>query len=182
MKTLKLLLIITLALSFLTACGGNQEALTADSPENSMLQNVTAAVSGDELTISFDFEKQSGWASNQFAVWIEDADGGYLQTLYATRYTANGGYKSREEALPEWVNRSGLTEKTQSEIDVISSATPSSGSLNYTWDLTGADEGEYRFFVEGNLRWGNRVMFSGTINVGDDGNRSAMAETEYIYQ
>lgn len=45
------------------------------------------------LTVTFDFEKQSGYASNQFAVWIEDVDGNLINTLYATRFTATGGYK-----------------------------------------------------------------------------------------
>ena len=61
-----------------------------------------------EVIITFDYEKQSGSASNQFAVWIEDMDGNYLNTLYATKWTANGGFKSRPDSIAMWVAKSDI--------------------------------------------------------------------------
>jgi len=40
---------------------------------------------GWDVEVSFTFARQSGAASNQFAVWVEDAQGRYVRTLYATR-------------------------------------------------------------------------------------------------
>jgi hypothetical protein len=136
------------------------------------------------VTLTFDFQKQSGHASNQFAVWIEDADGGFVKTLYATRFTANGGYKNRPDSIPVWVERSGLA--GMADVDAITGATPKSGPLTYTWDLTGADgapvpDGIYQFFVEGSLRWKNRVLYSEEIDIGG-GAVTARAEAQFIYE
>lgn len=139
-----------------------------------------------EAVISFDFVKQSGYASNQFAVWVEDTDGTLVKTLYATRFTAKGGYKKRPESIPVWAEKSGLASMPKSEIDAITGATPKSGTLTYTWDLTGTDggavpPGEYRFCVEGNLRWKNRVLHIGVIEIGA-ASASADATAEYAYE
>ena len=139
----------------------------------------------DAVNITFDYEKQPGYASNQFAVWIEDTEGNMVKTLYATRFTANGGYKNRTDAIPTWVEKSGLASMEKAEIDAITGATPKSGTLSYVWDLK--DEsgnriapGKYTFCVEGSLRWKNRVLYSGTIEVGDS-QAAAQAEAKYFY-
>lgn len=137
-----------------------------------------------EVSISFDFTRQSGYASNQFAVWIEDTDGQYIKTLYATRYTAMGGYKNRPDSIPGWVEKSGLAD--MENVDAVSGATPQSGALTYTWDGTDAagnaiPVGTYRFLVEGSLRWKNRVLYTGEIAIGDDA-AFAEAEAQFIYE
>ena len=136
------------------------------------------------LTITFEFNKQSGHASNQFAVWVEDAEGCLVKTLYATRFTANGGYRNRPDSIPEWVGKSGLSEL--GNIDAITGSTPKPGALSYVWDLTdaagtAAPEGTYRFCVEGSLRWRNRVLYSGEFEVGG-GAASIAAEAQFFYE
>ena len=74
----------------------------------------------------------------------------------------------------------------KTEVDVIAGATPKAGTLSYTWDLTDANGntvsyGEYKFFVEGSLRWKNRVMYFGTVMVGDT-HAIVEADVEYIYE
>jgi hypothetical protein len=138
-----------------------------------------------KVVIEFDYKNQSGRASNQFAVWIEDTGGNFVNTLYVTRYTANGGFRVRPDSIRIWVERSGLASMQQSEIDAIAGATPRAGALSYTWDLTDANgdkvsPGEYNFFVEGTLRWKNLVLYSGTITVGDDP-VTVQADAEFIY-
>ena len=49
---------------------------TPQQPNNSTEPDAPEAVSG-EVIITFDYERQSGSASNQYAVWIEDMDGNY---------------------------------------------------------------------------------------------------------
>jgi hypothetical protein len=165
---------MALVLILLSACaGGNGETETII-PE------------GDHVLISFDYEKQSGFSSNQFAVWIEDMDGSLVKTLYATRFTASGGYQKKPDTIPLWVERSGLASMTKSEADAVSGATPRAGALSYVWDLTGANgdavpPGEYRFFVEGSLRWKNRVLYSGTVDIGG-GSSTVPADAEYFYE
>lgn len=73
----------------------------------------------------------------QIAVWIEDPEGRYLETVYATHkiatqsWTAAGGNR-RREALPHWCHRRGvryadglyLPTKKEPLADGISGATP----------------------------------------------------------
>jgi len=137
----------------------------------------------DIVAVTIDYQKQVGFASNQFAVWIENEDGALIKTLYATRFTASGGYRDRPDAIPVWVERSGLSE--MADVDAITGATPKSGSLRFVWDLTDTSgrrvpDGTYRFFVEGTLRWKNRVLFSGELLL-DGGAASAEAVPAYTY-
>lgn len=145
-----------------------------------------AAPDTARVIVSFDYEKQSGYASNQFAVWVEDGDGALVKTLYATRFTASGGYKNRPDAIPAWVERSQIASMSKSGADAVAGATPKAGALAYTWDLT--DEqgtavapGDYTVFVEGSLRWKNRVLYRGTIAVGGDP-AAVQADAEYFYE
>jgi hypothetical protein len=72
------------------------------------------------------------------------------------------------------------------EVDAIAGATPKAGAQTYTWDLTDTDgntvpPGEYWFIVEGSLRWKNRVLYSGVINIGGEAT-TAEALAEYTYE
>lgn len=156
--------------------------------------NAGGGTGSGSVMITFDYKKQSGSASNQFAVWIEDMGGNMVKTLYATRFTANGGYKNRPDSIAVWVEKSGLANMSKPEVDAITGATPGAGTLKYEWDLTGADglavpPGEYMFFVEGTLRWKNRVIYSGAIRIGDapasvqaDTPVSVQADAVYTYE
>ena len=133
--------------------------------------------------ISFSFTRQSGSASNQFAVWIEDAQGRYIKTLYATRYTANGGFKRRETSIPVWVRQSGLSAMTKAQVDALTGSTPRAGTLTYTWDGTDSrgaalPAGNYVICLEGTLRWENQVMYRAPIRTGQ-GAAAAQVSVEY---
>jgi len=143
-------------------------------------------IASGEVVISLEYERQSGSASNQYAIWIEDMDGNYIQTLYASRWTANGGYKSRPDSIALWARKSDLAAMPKSDVDAISGATPRAGTQTYTWDLatnTGGmiTTGEYRFFVEGTLRWKNYVLYSGVIEIGDKP-VTVQASVDYFYE
>ena len=78
------LIALALALILLAGCAPSKTTL-APAEENG------------RMTISFDYAKQSGYAANQFAVWVEDANGALIKTLYATRFTVKGGYQEINE-------------------------------------------------------------------------------------
>jgi len=125
-----------------------------------------------EVTISFEYTRQSGPASNQHAVWIEDMDGKLIKSLFASRWTADGGYRTRPDSIALWAERAGLKNMSETEVDAVSGATPSSGLQTYIWDLTDISgetvpTGDYMFFVEGTLRWKSFVLYSGIITLGD---------------
>ena len=173
-KSKWILFIIVFMLFTLSACTGDNKNLD------------TRTFDSGRLTIAFNYEKQSGSASNQWAVWIEDMYGNYVNTLYATRWTANGGYQTRPDSIKLWVEKSNLAAMNKSEVDAISSATPTNGSHSYVWNLTDksgdtVQHGEYRFFVEGTLRWKNYVLYSGIINISNMPHM-VTAEVEFIYE
>jgi hypothetical protein len=143
-----------------------------------------ASPSAATVELTFAFTRQSGSASNQFAVWIEDTEGKYIKTLYATRYTANGGYSRRPSSIPAWVKISGLSNLTKAQVDAITGATPQTGMLTYTWD--GADSkgaalptGDYVLVLEGTLRWENQVYYRAPISLGK-GSMSPKIDVEYV--
>lgn len=168
-KAIALLLVLIQSMLLFTGCA-------AEAPEKTQRDS-------DIVTISFDYEKQKGYASNQFAVWIENEEGALVKTLFVTEFAAKGGYEKRPDAIPVWVERAGVALK--SAADAVSGATPKSGSLSYVWDLTDESgarvpDGTYTFLVEGTLRWKNQVLFSGTITIGGEG-ATADAAAEYTY-
>lgn len=125
---------------------------------------------GNLLTISFQFHR-GGIASSQYAIWIEDKEGKIVRTLYATSFTAEGGYKYREDAIPEWVRKAEPGKMTSAQVDAVTGATPPNGNLTYEWDGTDDNgkpvpSGVYRFFIEGSLYWKSRVVYTGEVNWG----------------
>ena len=133
--------------------------------------------------VTFTFTRQTGSASNQYAVWIENAQGQLVKTLYATRWTANGGYRTRPTSIPVWVRQSNLANMQRNQIDAVSGATPRTGAVTYTWDGTSsqgaaAPAGNYTLIIEGTLRWENQVLYRAPFRLGQ-GASSAQASASY---
>jgi hypothetical protein len=129
---------------------------------------------GGHAEVSFTFTRQSGFASNQFAVWVEDAGGKLVKTLYATRFTAAGGFKKRPSSIPLWVKQASLEKLGKQEVDALTGATPKTGGLVYVWDGTNqagaaVPAGEYRVFLEATLRNDDRVLYSAAVRIGGAG-------------
>jgi hypothetical protein len=117
------------------------------------------------IEISFNFHR-GGIASSQYAIWIEDEKGKLVRTIYATSFTAKGGYGYRKDAIPTWVNKAKPQQMTSTQVDAVTGATPQNGNLVYRWD--GRDDkgtrvpaGKYKFFIEGTLHWKSRILYSG---------------------
>jgi hypothetical protein len=137
------------------------------------------------VEVTFTYARQSGSASNQFAVWVEDSVGTYIKTLYASRFTASGGWKRRPLSIPQWVKQSGLASLNKQETDAVTSATPAAGALTYTWDGTNqagaiVPAGEYTLYLEATLRNESRVVYSATVLVGSGNTGEAPVQTQYF--
>jgi hypothetical protein len=167
-KIIFIMLALASALLLFSGCAAPKQVVTRDN---------------DIVTVSFDYAKQQGYATNQFAVWIEDESGKLVKTLYVTEFTAKGGYEKRPDAIPTWVDHANLS--TAKEADAVSGATPKSGKLSYVWDLTDQNgvrvqNGIYTFVVEGTLRWKNQVLYSGTITLNGEA-ATAEGSAEYTF-
>jgi hypothetical protein len=133
------------------------------------------------VEVSFTYTKQSGFASNQFAVWVEDSQGVYVKTLYATKFTAGGGWKRRALSLPLWVKQSNLAGMDKKAVDALTGATPKNGALKYTWDGTDSGgkalaDGEYKVFVEATLRNENSALYTAAVKLGESGQAAATVQ------
>lgn len=125
-----------------------------------------------QVIVSYRFSHLVKTASNQYAIWIEDEHGAFVRTLFATDFVAKrGGWKLRPQAVPTWTKAADVRNASKNDIDAISGATPEDGSYTVDWDLR--DEqgqmvpgGTYRYLIEGNIYWENRVLWSGTIVIG----------------
>ena len=140
--------------------------------------------SGERLEISFRFQR-GGIASSQYAIWIEDETGRLVRTLYATSFTAEGGYEYREDALPIWVSKAKPQTLSSTQIDAITGATPRNGVLSYQWDGTDnngnrVSPGKYTFFIEGTLYWKSRVIYAGELDWGGSGQDSIPLKVRYF--
>ena len=137
-----------------------------------------------EVTISFDFNRMSTKASNQFAVWIEDVNGELVKTLFVPSFTAvRRGYRDREDAVPSWVSAADPDAMTDGELDAISGATPGTGAQSFSWDMTDEEgncvpDGVYTVLVEGTLYWSNTVLYTAELDTTDAiGGELAVTET-----
>jgi len=122
------------------------------------------------IEISFTYQRASTLASNQMAVWVEDADGAMVKTLLVTNFTAGRrGYRNREMSLPAWVAAAEPESMSDQEIDAVSSATPGQGRLAYLWDFTDSlgqsvPEGIYTIHVECTFFWESDVVYTAAID------------------
>ena len=172
----RLIIIVLLAVLVLSCVPTRQVQQAVSGQENG--EQVAAA----ELT--FNFSRQTGPASNQYAVWIEDAQGNYVKSLYASRWTANGGYSRRPTSIPLWIKQSGRPNMTSAQVDAVSGATPGNGPVMHIWDGTDTNgaavpDGNYVMILEGTLRWENQVYYRAPIALGQS-EATAQVSVEYV--
>jgi len=141
------------------------------------------AAKAKSLEVSFDYQKQPGPGSNQYAVWIENEKGEVVRTLFVTSYTTKGrarggqqprrGYLVRPACVPTWVKAVKADEKTDQQLDAVTGATPSSGGTQtFTWDFTDQEgkavpKGNYKIMVEATLYQASDIIYSGTFSTKD---------------
>ena len=124
-----------------------------------------------DVEVDFDYKVMSGFASNQFALWVENENGEVVKTLFVTDFTGvKRGYKKREQSLSNWVFTAKPDKMSDVDIDVISRATPKSGTQHFTWDLTDnqgkkVPAGKYFIKLEATLFAGSNVVYTGAVDL-----------------
>lgn len=110
----------------------------------------------------------------QLAVWLEDEQGGFVDTVYVTRKVAKKGLGNRKggidekvggarlSVLPVWAHRRGVDygdgnlypTKEKPLPDSVTSATPKKGEFVRTWaPAAPLEPGTYFYFIEVNKSW-----------------------------
>ncbi len=140
------------------------------------------------VELSFNYQKQSGAGSNQWAVWIENSEGKVVRTLTVTSFTSKGrggrrGYTFRPTCVPTWVKNAKAEEMTDEQIDAVTGATPSqSGIQTYTWDFKDANgkdvpTGDYKICFEATLYFNSILLYSGTFSTKDKAGEIKLTST-----
>ena len=135
------------------------------------------------LEVSFNYQRQAGPGSNQYAVWIENEKGEVVKTLFVTSYTTKGrarggeqpkrGYIVRPACVPTWVKTVKANEKTDQQLDAVTGATPQAGGTQtFTWDFTdeqgkAVPQGNYKVVVEATLFFDSDIIYSGSFSTKD---------------
>ncbi len=123
-----------------------------------------------DVEVNFDYKAMSGFASNQFALWVENENGDVVKTLFVTDFTGvKRGYKKREQSLNNWVAIAKPGKMSDTEIDAISGATPKSGVQHFIWDLTDnqgkkVPTGKYFIKLEATLYQGSNVVYTSSVD------------------
>lgn len=133
---------------------------------------VCGAVFAESVKVSFDFQRMKGYATNQFAVWVENSQGKLVKTLYVTKFTAQKGFNTRPDSLPLWVSKAAPS--SSAKMDASSGATPKSGSCSYVWNITDSagktvEPGVYTVCFEATQFWEKRIIAKCDVEVGSDG-------------
>lgn len=110
-------------------------------------ENLSAAENGAEKTASIRVLVTPGseWKGKflpQLAVWVQDSEGNFVQTLFVTKRASKRNWifapkSGRPESLPVWYNASGnekdfsggekLSAEAENGLDAVTSATPKGG-------------------------------------------------------
>ena len=128
------------------------------------------------VQINFDYTKRDGFSSNQIAIWLEDANGNYIKTIYITDFTGRkSGWKKRNQSLSNWQKKSNAIKMSQADIDAVSKATPKQGNVNIIWDCKDNNgklikDGNYKIVVEATIYQDNNVLYTAEINIGNKAN------------
>ena len=128
-KLTGLLLAGVTAMSLFAGCGSEKKAAPA-----AQEKAPAAAQAKGPLTLEYTYNRKDGKATNQMAAWIEDGNGKVVRTLFATKYVATKGYKKQNQALPQWVKKSGVAQLDKAKVDAFTQATPQSGQVKVAWD------------------------------------------------
>ena len=141
------------------------------------------AAKANSLEVSFNYQRQQGPGSNQYAVWIENEKGEVVKTLFVTSFTTKGrtrgneqpmrGYIKRPACVPTWVKAAKANDLTDKQLDAVTGATPqASGTQTFIWDFTDqqgktVQEGTYKVFVEATLFNASTITYSGSFSTQD---------------
>jgi len=136
-----------------------------------------------QLEVTFNYQRQAGPGSNQYAVWIENEAGEVVKTLFVTSFTTKGrarggqqaarGYTYRPTCVPTWVKQVKAEERKDVELDAYTGATPQeSGRQSFVWDFKDQQgnivkNGTYKVRVEATLINDCVIIYEGDFSTSD---------------
>lgn len=101
------------------------------------------------------------------AMWLEDAKGKLVRTLYVSQELSSAEYKLGN-ACPDWVKQAHWEKAAKSEVDGVTAPTPNVGSEAKVFDLgqLGVPPGVYQFKFQVHITEQYNVLYRGEVTVG----------------
>jgi hypothetical protein len=181
-------LIVLVSVFFVAACGSSRQKVKKGIEVKQY--EFSANVNGEGTPLIIDFKQGESFYYPLMAIWLEDMQGGYIQTLYVARSVATGVFKFGQDdgrrwveapkrapqTLPYWAHKRGvkasdglyMPEPSAPVADAYTGATPLTGFiLNSKADTRLS--GSFRVLLEINQNWDwNRYWtndkFPGDVN------------------
>lgn len=102
-----------------------------------ILTLLSAGIFAEEITVAVNPGEAYSSRAPQIAVWVEDADGIFVDTLFITKKASGNNWigspkAGRPEALPDWYKSKGQNPAdkiTKDALDATTSATPKKGTV-----------------------------------------------------
>lgn len=113
------------------------------------------------------------------AIWLEDARGQLVKTLYVSHELSSTEYKVGE-ACPDWVKQAHWEKAAPSAVDAVTGPTPNvgPGSLEFAVDRLALAPGRYTFCFQVHITDKYNVLYRGPITLGQGANE---APIEVLY-
>jgi len=113
------------------------------------------------------------------AMWLEDAAGKLVKTLYVSQELSATEYKMGN-VCPDWVKQAHWDTAAKSEVDAVTAPTPNVGSEARAFDLATLDvpTGVYQFKFQMHVLEDHNVLFRGTVTVGGPDQTPALEMTQ----
>ena len=101
------------------------------------------------------------------AIWLEDADGKMVRTLYVSQELSDTAYKVGR-ACPDWVKQANWSTVSKDEVAAVTAPTPNVGAGEFTFDLSalGIAPGTYGFRFQMHVTDEYNVLYRGQFTVG----------------
>lgn len=188
LTNLFLLVNIVGCIFLINACKSGSEGKSSKSRKQDSISILSSNINGTGRMIEIEMLKGKAHNHPTFAVWLEDSDNKYIQTLFITKAIGQGvfsyGDKSsgtwkpgevrRPAALPYWAHKRGIIAEDGALIptprtkvpDAYSGATPE-GSFRL---LTKSDtplKGNLKLLMEINQPWDWNEYWTNTLYTGD---------------
>lgn len=120
------------------------------------------------LDVSFFFDTPASVEPTYHtAIWLEDATGKIVKTLFVSQELSGTQYKTGE-ACPDWVNKAHWEDAPASEVAAVTAPTPSVGVAEMRFDLAsfGLAPGVYGFRLQVHITEEYNVLYRGAVTVG----------------
>ena len=156
------------------------------------------------LELSFNYQKQSGSGSNQYAVWVENSEGKVVRTLFVTQFTTKGRVRGPQgpqgpqgtqvtqerrrgyltvHMRSTWVTNAAADTLTDAQIDAISGATPAASGVQTYSDFKDSQgktvpAGNYKIYLEATLYNNSILLYSGAFSTNDNAKTVELTSTD----